>query len=264
MKEKIFRSILLMVFIATGFVSAQDYVVGEGDVLTIEVYENEDLNTTVRVSGDEMIVVPLIGQVNVHGLSVSKIADKIRAEFADGYLVDPHVSIFVTEFRSKKATILGQVASPGLYDLREHMTLLELISKAGGLKDSAGRHALIKRRISTSTARLDVIRIDLKQLLEEGDTSLNIGVRDGDNIYISKVDLFYINGEVKKPDAYKYDPGTTLIKAITMAGGFTGKASVKKIKIVRKVNGKEIIYERVKINEKILPDDIIVVPESFF
>ena len=76
--------------------------------------------------------------------------------------------------------------------------------------------------------------------------------------------MFYINGEIKKPDAYKYAEGTTVIQAITMAGGFTDKASNGRVKIIRKVQGKEEVIEKVKMDQIVLPDDIIVVPESFF
>ena len=71
-------------------------------------------------------------------------------------------------------------------------------------------------------------------------------------------------GEVKKPDAYKFEEGTTVIKAATMAGGFTDKASYGRIKIIRKVKGKERIIEKADMDEAVMPDDIIVVPESFF
>jgi polysaccharide export outer membrane protein len=87
---------------------------------------------------------------------------------------------------------------------------------------------------------------------------------DGDTVYITKAGVFYVTGEVKKPDAYKYEEGTTAIKAITMAGGFTDKASKGRIKIIRKVDGKEDVIEKVKMDEPVLPDDVIIVPESFF
>ena len=76
--------------------------------------------------------------------------------------------------------------------------------------------------------------------------------------------LSWSYGEIKKPDAYKYSEGTTVVKAITMAGGFTDKASKGKVKIIRKIGGKEEVLEKVKMDETVLPDDVIVVPESFF
>ncbi len=76
--------------------------------------------------------------------------------------------------------------------------------------------------------------------------------------------MFYVTGEVKKPAAYKYDKGTTVIKAITMAGGFTGKAARKGGKIIRTIDGKEVVMTDIKMDVPVLPEDVIVIPESFF
>ena len=76
--------------------------------------------------------------------------------------------------------------------------------------------------------------------------------------------IFYVTGEVKKPDAYKYEDDSTIIKAITIAGGFTEIAAKGKVKILRKEEGKEKVLENVDMDQEVLPDDVIVVPESFF
>jgi len=255
-------SVLLFCFVAGSF--AQDYIVGEGDVLRITVYDHEDLTTIARVSGECVIVFPLIGQVDVKGLTLSQITQKISALLADGYVVNPQVSIFIQEFRSKKAFIMGEVNKPGLYVLPWQTTLLSVLSEAGGLTKDAGDKAIIKRKANSPDKNESVMTVDLKNLVERGDTSLDVAIIDGDSIYIAKARLFYINGEIKKPDAYKYSEGTTVVKAITMAGGFTDKASKGKVKIIRKIGGKEEVLEKVKMDETVLPDDVIVVPESFF
>jgi polysaccharide export outer membrane protein len=242
---------------------AQDYLVGEEDVLRVTVYDHADLTTVARVSGEGVIRLPLIGDVKVTGLSVAQISEKVSALLADGYIVNPHVSVFVEEFRSKKTIIMGQVNKPGIYALSGSTTFLELLSKAGGLTKDAGDRAIIKRKTSPGTSE-KVITIDLRRLLEEGDTRSDIPLMDNDNVYIAKAGVFYVTGEVKKPDAYKYEEGTTVIKAVTMAGGFTDKASTGRVKIIRKVQGKEKIIEKAEMDEPVQADDIIVVPESFF
>jgi polysaccharide export outer membrane protein len=242
---------------------AQDYVVGEEDVLRVTVYDHADLTTVARVSGDGVIRLPLIGDVKVAGLSVSQISEKVSRLLADGYIVNPHVSVFVEEFRSKKTIIMGQVNKPGIYALSGNTTFLELLSKAGGLTKDAGDKAIIKRKAAPDKPE-KLITIDLRKLIEEGDTSSDISLVDNDNVYIPKAGVFYVTGEVKKPDAYKYEDGTTVIKAVTMAGGFTDKASTGRVKIIRKVDGKEKIIEKAEMDEPVKADDIIVVPESFF
>jgi polysaccharide export outer membrane protein len=156
------------------------------------------------------------------------------------------------------------VVKPGIYALSGNTTFLELLSKAGGLTKDAGDKAVINRKTTASAKSENIITIDLKRLVEEGDASLDVALQDGDNIYVPKAGVFYITGEVKKPDAYKCEEGETVIKAVTSAGGFTDKASTGRVKIVRKVKGKEAVIANAGMDEAVLPDDIIVVPESFF
>ncbi|MCK4911758.1 MAG: SLBB domain-containing protein, partial [Thermodesulfovibrionales bacterium] len=97
-----------------------------------------------------------------------------------------------------------------------------------------------------------------------GDTSLDVPVLEGDSIYISKAGLIYVTGEVKRPDSYKLDDDTSVIKAITMAGGFTDKASASRVKIIRKVDGEEVVLDDVNMDDPVFNGDVIVIPESFF
>ncbi len=244
--------------------AAQDYIVGEGDILKITVFEHDEMTTIARVSGDGNIKIPLIGSVEVNGLTLSEITEKISALLADGYIVNPEVTIFVQEFRSKKAFIMGEVNRPGYHVLSGNTTLLELLSVAGGVTNNAGDKATIKRKSLSPDQHETIITVDLKGLLERGDTSLDVQIMDGDSIYIPKTGVFYVTGQIIKPGAYKYEEGLTVIKAVTIAGGFTGIASKGKVKIMRKVNDKEEVIENVKMDTDVLVDDVIVVPESFF
>ncbi|OQX17592.1 MAG: periplasmic polysaccharide biosynthesis/export protein [Desulfobulbaceae bacterium A2] len=239
-----------------------NYLVGEGDVLRISVYQNPDLETTVRVSGDRSILLPLLGNVSVKGLTIPQVSAKIAKLLSDGYIVNPQVNVFVAEFRSKKAVILGHVKNPGVYELAGPTTLLELISKAGGLAENAGDSALIKgkKEDGSETSRT----IDIKALLEAGNLSENLSIQDGDNVYINKAGFCYVSGEVQRPGAYKIDNKTTVIKAITLAGGYTGKASRRSVNLVRIINGEKKTLGSASLDTPVEDEDIIVVPESFF
>jgi polysaccharide export outer membrane protein len=264
MKKSTLILAAILVFSFVGMPFAQDYLVGEGDVLKIVVYDHDDLTTTARVSGDGIISFPLIGQVEVKGLTLSQIGDKITSLLSDGYVINPQVNIFIEEFRSKKAFIMGEVQKPGLYVLAGQTTFMGLLAQAGGLAKDAGEKAIIKRKANLSDKNESVITIDLKRLIEKGDTSLDVPIKDGDSVYITKAGVFYVTGEVKKPDAYKYEDGITVIKAVTMAGGFTDKASKGRVKIIRKAGGKEETLENLDMDTPVTPNDVIVVPESFF
>jgi polysaccharide biosynthesis/export protein len=232
-------------------------------VISITVYDNPDLDKKDRVSNEGLVVIPLIGQVKAKGLTAGELSKEITARLADGYLVAPHVSVYVEEFRSQKVTILGEVNSPGLYEISGQTSFLELVSRAGGFTELAGDLAVVKRIGATAQPK-DVIRIDLKNFMEKGDTSVDIGLQNGDSIFVKKALLFYVNGEVRSPNAFKYQENMTVIKAITLASGFTEKASPTNIKIIRKVHGSEKIFKKVNMDMQVQAEDIIVVPESFF
>lgn len=244
--------------------TAQDYRIGEGDVVRISIYKQADLETVVRVSNEGTLVMPLIGPVMARGKTVAQLANAISAKLADGYLMEPHVSVYIEEFRSQKVTILGAVNGPGLYEISGDISFLELVSKAGGFTALAGDEAVIERQAGDTTPGKQKLKVDLKRFLEKGDTSSDISLKDGDSIFIKQAAMFYVNGEIKNPDVYKYQPNMTVIKAVTLANGFTEKAAPSGIRIIRKIEGKEQTLMKVKMDMAILPDDIVVVPESFF
>lgn len=245
-----------------GLCLAEDFMVGTNDVLKISVYDHPDMETKVRVNGEGVIQMPLLGQVQIGGLTISEISNKLTLLLADGYIVSPQVNVFVEEYGSKKGVILGMVQKPGAYDLSGPTTLLELISKAGGLSDKAGNSAIIKRGSATGEAKN--ITVDLKALMEGDKEYQQILIESQDTIYISKAGMCYVTGEVEKPDAYKVESSTTVLQAITLASGFTGKAAKDKVQIVRIVDGNKTVMKNVDLNTLVLTDDVIVVPESFF
>ena len=247
--------------VSTGW--SQDYVLGEGDILNVTVYDHPDLKTKVRISGDGKITLPLIGQVKAANASVNELSDKIESLLADGYIINPQVSIFVESFKSRKATILGEVDSPGLYEIEGYTTLLELISTAGGLTKNAANKVIVHRKFPSSQKE-ENIEINLRQLMEEGTDSQNIQIVDGDNVFVPKKEVFYVTGEVKKPASYNYEDGLTVIQALTMAGGVSDKGAPGRIKVIRKIDGREKLLEDVKMDQAIQPNDVVVVPESYF
>jgi len=262
-KKIIFLVIGILAFY-TSAALAQDYIVGEEDMLKITVYDHPDLITVARVSGDGMITFPLIGALKVKGMTASQISKQIADQLSDGYIVDPHVAVFIEEYKSKKTTIMGQVMKPGVYVLSGNTTFLELLSKAGGLTKEAGDRAVIKRKTPGNQAGEITVTVDLRKLIAAGDMSQDVAVLDNDNIYIAGAGVFFITGEVRKPDAYRHEEGMTVIKAVTMAGGFSEKAASGRVKVMRKTDGKEKVMEKVGMDEPVLPDDVIIVPESFF
>ena len=244
---------------------AEEYIIGEGDLIKITVYDNPDLTTDSRVSGDGKVTLPLIGEVLVSGSTAAEAQKSIATHLSNGFIKKPQVTVFISEYKSKKVTTLGEFTKPGLVELRGNATLMEVISNAGGITPNAADILFIQRKVLRPEGRSEdvTITVDLNKLLERGDISTNINVKDGDSIYVPRAAFVYVSGEVKSPGAYKITKGLTVLRSITIAGGFTQKAAKNDTAIVRKsATGESSIPA--KMEDLVLPDDIIVVPESFF
>jgi polysaccharide export outer membrane protein len=257
-----------------------DYIIGGYDILSIIVYEEEDLSrSSVRVSADGFISFPLLGRVYVNNLTTSEIEKLISHRLAEEqYLLDAHVSVMVTEYNSKRFLVLGAVKNPGSYSLQAQERILDAISRSGGIDlGQAGKKGMIIRteNLNTPQERKIVINLDLQGLLKAGDQISNIFLIANDVLFISTAEHFYIIGQVKNPGSYAIpEREITLVEAISTAGGFTPIAARNRTRIIRVEDGVEKVIE-VKVDAitkagkkihdvPIQPDDVIVVPESFF
>jgi len=257
-----------------------DYKIGGYDVLNIIVYEEEDLSREkVRVSADGYISFPLIGRIKVDELTTSEIEKLISNKLAEGqFVLDAHVSVSIEEYKSKQFLVLGAVETPGSYPLQAKERVLDAISKAEGIDlEQSGKQGMIIRTLNPNSVREEkiIIRIDVSELLKGGNQVSNLLLADKDLLYIPKAEHFYIIGQVKRPGSYLYqEKDITLVEAISMAGGFTPIAGRNRTRIIRMEKGVEkIIHIKVdaitkagkKLHDiKIVPGDVIVVPESFF
>ena len=248
-----------------------EYTIGAGDVLLITVWGHGDLTKEVMVSEKGKFSFPLIGEVDAAGMNVKELEEKLVRLLSNGYVINPYVTVRVKGYRSKRVYVLGQVRSPGTYSLDKETSLIEIISRAGGVTDGAGWIIEVVRPskkvpdkpITPDEAKKeDIIRVDLEGLLG-GRPEDNIRIEGGDTIFVPKAAYYFIFGEVKTPGSYKLRRETTVLKAVILAGGFTQKASKRRIKIRRK-KGEKTIQVRVKLDDPVLPQDTIIVPESFF
>jgi len=293
MSKKAAIFILPLLILGTSILLAADgnYRIGPGDVLHVTVYDEPDLERTVTVQENGIVRFPLVRRVKLEGLTVADAERELEKLLGESYLVDPQVTITIKEYRAHLVYVLGAVKTPGLYALTGSSTVLEILSKAGGITEDGSRRLLVVRgggnpakvkrlleaggepdREALTEAGLNPpIIIDGARLLDEGDTSQNLTLQDGDVLYIPKMKKVYVLGEVHKPGAVNFTEGLTVIKAISLAGGTTQMAS-NTIQVTRKVDGRE---KRFKLNlKKILrdtnldlvlePDDVIVVKRSLF
>jgi len=253
----------------------KEYEIGPEDVLEIQVWDHDDLKREVYVSREGVFSYPLIGTIQAGGLTVDQLEKEIRNRLSGKYIIDPQVSVTVKEYKSKKVFVLGEVGGPGgkgpgTYPLTGKTSLMEVLTLTGGPTQNAGTEITISRPRKTvrppgsqeKSPNDEVIKVNLRKLFE-GDTSQNIYLEPNDTVYVSKAAFFYVYGEVKNPGRYNLERGTTVLKAITTAGGTTEKAAVNRTKVVREKEGEKAEIH-VNMTDPIDPEDIVMVPESFF
>jgi polysaccharide export outer membrane protein len=268
----------------------KEYLIGPRDVITIVIFAGGEKQQEVdlTVSGQGMINVPFIGPVKAEGLTIPQLEALITKPLAEEFFVDPDVNIQIKEYHSLQYYISGAVKTPGLYEMTSEASLMELIAKAGGVLPERGNVAYILRESTSNMAKgediedlissKEPIRVDLKSLLDKGDMSHNLLLKSGDVVYIpleKALNLaesnIYVEGEVKKPGVYSYQPGLTALNACIMAGGFGDFAAPNRTKIIRNTEkGPEVI--RINLNDvkegripdvELQPGDRINVPETW-
>ncbi len=269
---------------------ADDYRLGPGDVISLTIFAGGKVQnqSILTVSGQGTIPAPFLGEVKAEGLTLNQLIQKITEALKKDYFVNPIVNISIKEYRSKKAYILGEVKKPGLYEIKGNMTLLSLISMAGGINTpKASNYALILRGQADKIKNYPIekivtkekgIKINLKKLFS-GDLSSNVRIMNSDLVYIpSKEGIsvsfskIYVMGRVRKPGAYEFQEGLTVLNACIMAGGFDPFAAPSRASITRIENGKKKIIkvnlERIRDGKDpdvvLRPGDRIYVPQSRF
>ena len=230
-------------------VHAQDtYTLSAGDEVAIVVFGQEDLSMDIKLDENGTLNYPLLGAVSAGGMTVSQLERTITRELSGSYLVNPDVRVSVAEYR--QVYINGEVNSPGGYDYKPGLTLDKAIALAGGFADKASKERITLTREINGQAQLFSMR-------------LTDAVLPGDIIEISEYLQIFINGEVQRPGNYAYQPGLTVEKTIAMAGGFSARASKKRIKVSREVDGQQR-SGRIKMRDPVYPGDILSIPQGFF
>jgi polysaccharide export outer membrane protein len=250
-----------------------DYAVGPQDVLTITSYDQADLSGKFTLEADGTFTYPMIGRVKAGGLTLRALEAAIKKQLVDeGFFRNPQITVSVETYRSQKIFVVGEVRTPGTYPLSGDMNLVEAIARAGSTLPTASGEAIIvhpgTRGVSGPTlpaqdATASSERVDLRAM-QNGVFTENIVLRDGDTIFVPRAESVYVFGQVKTPGAYALQQkNTTVLQALSLAGGVTDRGSTSRIKIVRIVNGekKEL---KAKLADVVLPGDTIVVSERFF
>ena len=260
----------------------QEYTIGPGDVLSITVWGHPDLSSDYMVDPDGFAPFPLVGRVKAGGATAREVAAALTEALAKDYLVNPQVIVSVKAYLSQKVTILGQAARPGVFYLTGPTTLVDILSRAGWLAKGAGREILLVRDQpqsgpATPAGTTAIQRLNIDKI-QAGSSAENVRLQAGDTVFVGSKDentfRFFVFGEVKKPGAYPLENETNVLEGITIAGGFTDKASPARTRVIRMgPTGQQVL--EIDMNDvikrgrrekavQLQANDVVVVPESFF
>jgi polysaccharide export outer membrane protein len=247
------------------------YEVGIGDVIEVTAFQEDEITGEFLVEASGAITFPLLGPVPVAGMTPASIALVLEELLERDYYVDVQLKVKVEVFASQPVTLLGEVQTPGTYFLEGRTTLTELLSKAGGLRSSAGPVLELRRTTRADGEGTPEPMIFETAKLSTGESGRDVILRAGDVLYVSPKKIYFITGEVARPGQYEISLGMTLMQALSQAGG-VGKFASQVIEIHREVDGEKQIlsFDLSHIRKGRLADpavtsgDVIFVKRRFF
>ena len=224
----IWLSVLAIGAAAGGAARAAGRVLTPSDVVSIKVVNQPDMDTTTRVETDGTISFPYVGRIKAVGLTEDQLAQAIEKRLASRQIVtEPHVLVEITSFGTQ-ASVQGQVGTPGVYTLDRPTTLTQLLSRAGGVKDSGGPITVRRRE------RRVIKKFESQDVVNGRGPGAQYLVQNNDEIFVDLVPFFYMYGYVNKTGEYPLLRPLTVQQAIAIGGGLALLGSEWRIRIKRK------------------------------
>lgn len=241
--------------------------IGPGDLLNITIFNVPELQQTVRVSDTGDVVLSLIGNMHLAGMTVAAAASAIEDEYRNRkMLVDPHVTILVTEYATEGISVLGEVTKPGVYPLLGPHSLLDIISAAGGLTPSAGSTVSIRRRSGAE----QVVQLNVND--PQKALAQDVELQPADMVIVARAAIVYVVGDVGRPGGFMMQNNgkLTVLQAIALASGVNKTAALSHAKIIHKTPSgyaeADIHLARLLQGRSpdmaLAPEDIVFVPNS--
>ena len=261
-------------------------VIGANDGITIVALGADDISKTWRVSGTGDLTLPMAGKIHAAGMTTAQLEQELTSRLKH-YILDPQVTIYISEFRSMTVTVQGAVDKPGRIQTEGQKTLLGVLMMAGGTK-SPGSTLTVTREAEYGSIPLPGVRKDLagryttvelpiRDVSDASSAAANLIMQPEDVVSVSMEQrLVYIMGEVNRPGAVELvtQDSISIVQVLAVAGGITKTASPGKTAILRRdsegrydpagsVDLKDILAGKSK-DKLLIAGDIIVVPSSNF
>jgi len=286
----IFIISVLLILNGHFLLQAQEYVIGPEDQLAVSFWQEPNLNSTVRVSQNGTIVLPVIGSLTAAGLTPTSLAEKIARKMSLFNKRISQASVVVTQYGSKKVYVTGHVLQPGKYAFEVVPDLWKIILEAGGPAETA---ILSRVKIIRGGAEAgESIIVDLTKYMSDGDKSGLPDIYPGDTINIPgmssdsgnnetgmagsmagmqpSTEAFYIYGQVVRPGGYPLTKPVNVLEAIILAGGPTPAAQMNEVKLIIKggsyssiatINLEKYSQSGLPAPLEIKPGDTIYIPQ---
>ena len=250
--------------------------IGANDLVAVSVYDAPELTRTVRIGADGMMRLPMLRQrIKAEGLMPGELEVSIAAALvAEQLIVDPFVTVTIAEYNSRPISVAGAVKLPLTFQAAGPVTLLEAITRAGGLGPEAGPEILVSRAQTGADGSVTSLiqRISVKGLIDAADPALNVTLIGGEEVRVPEVGHVYVIGNVKKPGAFPVQDGaeTTVLRMLALSEGLMPFAAKSAYIYRREANGSknEIEIPLSKIMERKAPDavllanDVLYVPDN--
>jgi polysaccharide export outer membrane protein len=245
--------------------------IGANDLIGVSVYDAPELTGTLRVGADGFIRLPMLKQpIKAQGLMPGQleavVAEALRGEHI---LVDPFVKVTVAEYNSHPISVAGAVNQPITFQATGPVTLLEAITRAGGLAPEAGAEILVTNGKASPVGATPplVQRVLVKGLMDPAYPALNVVLKGGEEIRVPEKGKVYVMGNVKMPGAYSMeDTESTVLKVLALSQGLMPYAGKEAYIYRRDANGDnhEIIIPLSKILERKAPDESLLANDILY
>ncbi len=234
-----------------------------GDAVGLTVFGRPELAVTTTVADDGSISVPLLGSVQVAGLSPVKAGQRVSTAYRQGgFLLDPQVTLSLAQSRGTQVSVLGAVKTPGRYVIEPRTTVLDALAQAGGISENGAGTVVLLR--PDKTGKVMRYGIELKGLMQGRTPVPTLTLRGGDSLFVPPAEQFYIYGEVKAPNMYRLEPGMTVVHALSRGGGITPRGSSSRIEIRRRKPDGSYVTSSADLGDVLQADDVVRVKERIF
>lgn len=243
--------------------AASQYRLALGDTIRITVFQVPDLSLEARLTEAGVISYPLLGSVNLAGMTVAEAEQRIAKGLRDGNFVrQPQVTITLVQARGNQVSVLGQVGRPGRYPLETgEVRLTDMLATAGGVAQGGSDLVVLVGMRNNQPYRVE---IDLPTVFSPNRRGADVLLQNGDVVWVERAPTIYMYGEVQRPGALRLERSMTVMQALASSGGLTQRGTMRGLRVSRKDTDGRTREIEPQLTDTLRPDDVVFVRESVF